>query len=117
MQGVLYEEHSVFLFLLVTVVMGGWTAWMTGKAMAKTWRPLIVAVLYFLLLGAVVRFIHYALFQGTLLSLQYYVVDTAIVMAIGIAGFRYTRSKQMTSQYKWLFKPQGPFAWTAVDKG
>ena len=34
MQGILYEEPSVWLFLLVTLVMGGGAAWMTGRAMA-----------------------------------------------------------------------------------
>ena len=32
MQGVLYEESSEWLFIMVTVVMGGWAAWMTGRA-------------------------------------------------------------------------------------
>ncbi len=39
MQGILYEEQSIWLFLLVTVCMGGWAAWMTGRAVAITWRP------------------------------------------------------------------------------
>ena len=30
MQGILYEEPSIWLFLLITVIMGGWAAWMTG---------------------------------------------------------------------------------------
>jgi hypothetical protein len=35
-----------------------------------------------------VRFIHFALFGGTLLSLHYYVVDSAICLAFGFLGFR-----------------------------
>jgi len=31
MQGILYEEPTIWLFLLVTVVMGGWLAWMAGR--------------------------------------------------------------------------------------
>ena len=34
MQGVLYEEPSIWLFMLVTIILGGWTAWMTGRAIA-----------------------------------------------------------------------------------
>ena len=34
MQGILYEESSVWLFLLVTCVLGGGGAWMTGRACA-----------------------------------------------------------------------------------
>jgi hypothetical protein len=69
MQGILYEEPSFWLFALVTVVLGGWAAWMTGRAFALTWRSPGQAVASLLLLAWAVRFIHYALFEGTLLSL------------------------------------------------
>ena len=35
-----------------------------------------MCALYMLVLAAAVRFFHFALFEGTLLSLQYYRVDT-----------------------------------------
>lgn len=111
MQGVLYEEPSIWLFLLVTVLMGGWAAWMTARGMAKTWQPLWKTVLALALLGLAVRFIHHALFHGTLLSLHYYLVDAAVVIAIGVAGWRYTRTRQMTTQYRWLYERTGPFSW------
>lgn len=111
MQGVLYEEPTVWLFLLVTVVMGGWLAWMTGRAMALTWKPNIQLVAYILILGLMVRFIHFALFHATLLTLHYYVVDTIILMIFGFAGWRYNRARQMTTQYRWLFERAGPFGW------
>ena len=38
------------------------------------------------------RFIHFALFDGTLLSLHYYVVDTIVLLIIGALGFRYHRA-------------------------
>ena len=38
-----------------------------------------------LILGGAVRFIHFALFGGTLLSLHYYVVDSAVCLAFGFA--------------------------------
>ena len=34
MNGILYEEDYVGLFLLVTVVMGGGAAWLAGRAIA-----------------------------------------------------------------------------------
>src|SRR3712207_6423618 len=108
MQGILYEEPSFWLFALVTVLMGGWAAWMTGRAMAGTWQPYLLCVAYLLLLAGAVRFIHYALFEGTLLSLQYYVVDAALILAIGSIGFRHTRAGQMARQYPWLFERLGP---------
>ena len=36
-----------------------------------------------LVLGAAVRFIHFALFDGTLLSLPFYAIDTAVAMVFG----------------------------------
>ncbi|KAA2244189.1 DUF6867 family protein [Salinarimonas soli] len=111
MQGILYEEPSFFLFALVTVIMGGWAAWMTGRACALTWRALWAAVLYLLILAGAVRFIHFALFHGTLLSLHYYVVDAIVLLVIGLIGFRYTRTTQMTSQYRWLYERSGPLSW------
>ena len=111
MQGILYEEPSFFLFALITVVMGGWAAWMTGRAMALTWRPYWRLIAYLLIRGAVVRFIHFALFEGTLLSIQYYAVDTIVILIIGSLGFRYIRARQMTSQYRWLYEMTGPFSW------
>lgn len=113
MQGILYEEPSFWLFALVTCIMGGWAAWMTGRAIALTWRSPLQLVGYLLILSAVVRFIHFALFQGTLLSLQFYAVDAVVIMAIGLTGWRYTRARRMTSQYNWLYELNGPLSWRA----
>lgn len=111
MQGFLYEEPSIWLFLLVTVFMGGWAAWMTARGIAKGWRPYWQAVLALVLLGLAIRFIHHALFGGVLLSLHYYVVDTLVALAVGSVGFRYTRTRQMTTQYRWLYERTGPLTW------
>lgn len=111
MQGILYEEPSFWLFALITVIMGGWAAWMTGRAIAITWRPYWQLAAYLLILGGAVRFIHFALFEGTLLSIHYYAVDTIVLLIIGSLGFQYNRTKLMTSQYRWLYEKTGPFSW------
>ena len=111
MQGILYEESSIGLFLLVSIVMGGAAAWASGKSIAQTWRPAWMVVPYMLILGFAVRFIHFALFDGTLLSGHYYVIDTLILLAAGALGFRYKRTQQMTTQYRWLYEKTGPFSW------
>ena len=113
MQGILYEEQSIWLFLLVTIIMGGWAAWRTGKAVAKIWQPAVKLIPYMLLLGLAVRFIHFALFDGTLLSLHYYIADTVFLAAFAWAGWRYTRTRQMTTQYYWLYRKTSPFSWDA----
>jgi len=117
MQGIIYEEPSAWLFLLVTVVMGGWAAWMTGRACALTWRPWVVLALYLVILAGAVRFIHMALFGGTLLSIHYYIVDLLVVQAIGALGFRFTRVRQMVARYSWLFQGSGPFNWQRRPPG
>ena len=98
-QHLLYEENSFGVFLLVTLVLGGGTAWLSGRAIAQTWRPWWSVAAYMLVLGAVIRFFHFALFGGTLLSLHFYAVDTGIALLFGMAGFRVTRARQMARQY------------------
>jgi hypothetical protein len=107
----LYEEGSLFVFILVSIVLGGGGSWLTGRAIAETWRPPWQVAFYALLLGAAVRFIHMSLFDGTLLSLHYYTVDAAICLAFGYAGFQVARAAQMARQYRWLIEKHGAMRW------
>ena len=109
--GLLYEEDSLGVFLLVTVVLGGGAAAPAGRAVALTWRPWWQVLVYMLMLGAAVRFIHFALFNGTLLSIHYYTVDTLVCMAFGFAGFQAARARRMVAQYPWINGPDGPMRW------
>ncbi len=108
----LYEEHNFGVFVLVTLFLGGGAAWLAGRAIAGTWRPWWHVPAYMLILGAAVRFFHFALFDGTLLSPHYYVVDTLFCMLSGFLGFRITRTRQMVTQYRWINVRHGPFGWT-----
>ncbi|HMN87210.1 MAG TPA: hypothetical protein PKA74_14630 [Bauldia sp.] len=108
--GILWEV-SLGDFLLVTVFLGGGAAYLTGRAVAITWRPVFKLVVYVLLLTAAVRFVHYALFGGTLLSLQYYLFDLAILLCFAGLGFQLTRARQMTGQYSWLYTRAGGLSW------
>ena len=111
MNGILYEEDYIGLFLLVTIVMGGGAAWLAGRAIASTWRPWWHVAFYMLILGGAVRFIHFALFEGTLLSAQFYAVDTLVCLIFGFLGFRATRVAQMTTQYSWINARAGFLRW------
>jgi len=111
MSGLLYQEDSVGIFLLVTVALGGGAAALAGRAVALTWRPWWQVVVYMLMLGAAVRFIHFALFGGTFLSLHYYAVDTLVCMALGFTGFQAARARRMAAQYPWINEPDGPLRW------
>jgi len=107
----LYEDESFGIFVLVTIALGGGAAVLAGRAIAATWRPWWQVVLYMLILGAAVRFIHFALFGGTLLSPHYYAVDSAVCLAAGLLGFRIARVAQMVRQYRWINVPDGPLRW------
>ena len=109
--GILYEESSFWLFGLVTCVLGGAAAWMAGRSAAANWHSWPTLVWYMLLLGVAVRFIHHALFGGTMFSLHYYAADTAVLLVIGYLGFRFTRAAQMVTQYSWLYERTGPLSW------
>ena len=110
-QSLLHEENSFGVFVLVTVILGGGAAALAGRAIALTWRPWWQVVGYALILGGGVRFFHFALFGGTLLSLHYYVVDSLICMMFGFAGFRAARAAQMVTQYPWINRPDGLLRW------
>jgi hypothetical protein len=105
LQDFLYEQDFLGAFLLVTVILGGAAAFATGRAIAQTWRPWWQLVVYMLILGGAQRFIHFALFGGTLLSEYYYAVDSAIAIGVALIGFRFTRVRQMAQQYGFLTRP------------
>lgn len=111
MEGLLYQEDSVWVFVLVTLVLGGAGAWMTGRACASTWRPSWVVALYLAVTAAGVHFIHSTLFGATFLSLHYYGVTLVVIEIIGLIGFQRTRVRQMVRKYGWLFEPAGPLSW------
>ncbi|MFG1344530.1 hypothetical protein V5F59_06535 [Xanthobacter autotrophicus DSM 431] len=100
-------------FIIVTVVLGGGAAWLTGKAVARSWEPYSYLVVYGLLLAAAVRFCHFALFEDTLFALKQTVPEFALLFSIATLGFRAMRRRQMTRQYGWLYEPSGRMSWKA----
>jgi GR25 family glycosyltransferase involved in LPS biosynthesis len=98
-------------FLVITVLVLGFAAYMTGYAMAQTWKPAWHAVAYALLLGGADRFLAYALFEGELLSPLGYLLDTAVLVAIALFAYRLTRAERMVNQYPWLYERAGLFHW------
>ena len=110
------DEHSLGVFLLVTVFLGGGAAWLAGRAVAATWRPWWHIVFYMMLLTLAVRFLHYALFDSIFLSLYYYVVDYAVCLSFGLLGFRFMRATQMVTRYRWMNERTGRFSWRSRSK-
>lgn len=106
----LYEDRF-WVFVLITIALGGGAAWLTGRAIALSWWTWWQAVLYALILGWAVRFFHYALFRGTFNSAHYYAVDALVCLTLALVSFRVTRARQMTSQYAWINERNGIFGW------
>ena len=105
------DERSLGVFFLVTVVLGGGAAWLAGRAIAATWRPAWHIAPYMGLLSLAVRFLHFALFDSTFLSLHYYLIDYGVCLLLGFLGFRLMRVRQMVSRYGWLNQRAGPLTW------
>ncbi len=105
----LIDFGPVGIFILVTVILGGGAAFLTGRAIAGTWRP-------WWQVGA----LHAGAGRGRplhalrpvrrrpLLSLPDYLLDTAVCLIFGFWGFRATRARQMAEQYGWLYRRVGP---------
>jgi hypothetical protein len=111
----LYETGNGWVFLLVTVVLGGSAALMSGRAVAQTWRPYWHIPLYMVPIAATMRFFHYALFGEPLVSLQNYLVDYGVALIAASLGFRLLRARQMAQQYHWLFRRNGLLHWRKVS--
>ena len=109
-------EVSLFEFVRVTVILGGGAAWLTGRATAHTWSPWWKLVLYVVLLTLALRFIHFALFEGTFFlppeafdtALYYATVDFVVLMIAAAIGRKVTRARQMARQYGFLRHPPDP---------
>ena len=104
-------SHDVLVFLIFTVVFMGGAGYLTGQALATTWRPVSQLVAYSLLLGAFDRFLVFALFKGQLLSLSAFAIDSCVILLIAFVGFRVTRVRIMVTQYPWLYESKGPLSW------
>ena len=102
---------TIGIFVLVTLILGGAAAYLTGRAIAGTWRPWWQVALYMLVLAGAVRFIHMALFGEPLLSLPHYLGDATSCLLFGFWGYRATRARQMVQQYGWLYRRVGFLAW------
>ncbi len=108
---------GILPFVLVTLLIGGGAAWRTGQAIAQSWGALWAVVACTALIAAAVRFLHYALFNGTLLSLPSFLVDFAILAVIALLAYRIRRARHMTEQYAWMFERSGPLTWRDRTRG
>jgi hypothetical protein len=104
-------DDGLRVFLVLTVVIGGGAAFLSGRNLARRWKPLWRLFFYMALLAAAVRFFHYALFDSALVSLYYYLVTYALLVLAALLGFRMMRTSQMVTQYCWLYERTSPLTW------
>lgn len=122
-----FYDTSLVAFFVITLLLGGGAAWMTGRAVARSWQQFWKVAVYIGLLGLAVRFLHYALAHGTApatiataqapVLLGYYVVDFLVLIIIGALSYRMSWASQMATQYPWLYRRSGPLSWQAREPG
>lgn len=99
------------VFLGLTIGLFGGCAFLAGQELAGAWRPVGYVFFYSALLGLGDRFLTFALFQGQLLHLSGFVVDTLVLTLICLASYRVTLARRMVTQYPWLYERLGLFGW------
>jgi FtsH-binding integral membrane protein len=102
---------SPWVFLLLTVIIGGGAAFLAGRSMAREWRPIAQLIVFMVPLTAGVRFLHFALYQEELFSLSHFLVSAIFLMACAVFGYRLKRADQMAKQYPWLYERSGLLSW------
>ena len=108
-----FYDDGFWVFLVLTLIIGGSGAFLSGRGLARGWKPYWRVFFYMALLAAAVRFFHFALFDGTLLSLHYYLVTYVILVCAALLGYRWMRTTQMVTQYRWLYRRTSPISWVA----
>ena len=113
MASILYPNSSygLFVFLGLTVILGGMMCKTSGEALAKQWRPMwqILPVGFFLAL--ILQFLHYALFYENILVLQFLMVKFCVAIIFIGYGYVRMRREQMIKQYSFRFIKKGYFLW------
>jgi hypothetical protein len=120
-------QADIAIWLALTLVLGGAGALATGRALARTWQPILRLIPYALLLAAASSFLCWALFGvpvipasrliaralagdwgEVLLGLSGLGLSFVLLLAMGAAGFTLTRGRQMRLQYPFLAFRPGP---------
>ncbi|MCH9807365.1 MAG: hypothetical protein K0U74_06520 [Alphaproteobacteria bacterium] len=107
--------NGFWVFILVTIILGGAASWATGRAIAIVWKPLWQLAAYMCLMTFAVRFLHYALFHQPFLTVGNVLIDYVVLAAIALIGYRMMRAWQMQAQYPWAFEQVGPLSWRRKD--
>lgn len=99
------------LLIVMTGILFGGAAFLTGQAVANGWGRLWLCVPYGALLTVGDRFLEYALFNQNLLAIPAFAIDLVYLVAVAAMAHRMTTVHKMVSQYPWLYEAAGAFAW------
>ena len=115
MQGLFFEpDAGVHLIIRgFVVLLGLWTAWRAGKAVADAWSSYPLVLCHTFLIAWVMQFLHHALFSGPMLSVSFYFIDFVLLLVFSTAGFRFRRTSQIINNYYWLYEKTSAFSWRA----
>jgi len=91
--------------------LGGGVAFMAGRAQAKSWHSPVVLAVLMVILTLAMRFLHFALFQASLLSLTSFLRDGVVAEIFAFIGYRLMVARQMVEKYPWLYVRSGPLSW------
>lgn len=94
-------------FLIFTLLIMGGAGYLTGQAVAATWRPPKQLLLYGLLLAFTDRFLVWSLFGGELTSFAGFLLDATLIGGVALTGYRVTHVAKMVGQYPWLYERAG----------
>lgn len=104
-------------FIGLTCILFGGAGWMTGRALAETWRPLWHAAPYALLLGLGDRFLLFALAHGTLITPVGTIAHAILIWVAAAVSYRITQVGKMVDQYPWIYERAGLFGWRERERG
>ncbi len=107
----LLYENDLLIFIIMTIMIAGGCAFMSGRSLALSWKPLGLLICYMAIFGVAVRFLQWGLFRGTLMSPYYYLADTVVLAAIASLAWQLTRTSQMVTKYHWLYRRTSPLSW------
>jgi hypothetical protein len=107
---VLPETEGVAIGLRLLIdFLGLAAAAATGRSFAASWSPVWLVAPAMIALSGAIQFLHYALFQETLLDPYYYGVTLLAMLIAAALGYRSKRALQMGTQYRWMFNTEGMF--------
>jgi branched-chain amino acid transport system ATP-binding protein len=99
------------IYVMLTCVLFGLTAFLTGQAVAEKWLSAWALVPAALGLAVGARFLTFALFNSPLLHLPGFLAQFVYLLAVAFVAWRLTLAYRMVAQYPWLYERAGLFSW------